>query len=212
MFSIIPLLILVIVPGVQLFLSSDLNTISKDRTILRFAQIYLTVFVAIQVPWILGIWTKYILSRKKDYHSGLEIERRDFPTSTSIVNGNKLATNTNGKLPMNNALPTNTNSSLPPSAKEVTIRATIIFVVAVLLTWIQAIKIRQGFYTPSPTTATNPPWFLQKPVLYAGLFLSEILIVIVYAVGGIRMRFLKPLRGEGKMEGNEGNEVGKGGV
>jgi len=149
MFSIIPLLILVIVPGVQLFLSSDQNTISNDRTILRFAQCYLTVFVSIQVPLILLIWILYFTKSTKS--SGL-------------------------------------------TAREVTIRASIIFIVASLLTWIQAVKILQGFYTPSAMTAINPPWFLKRPILYAGLFLPELLCVILYAVTSIRLRFLKPVR------------------
>ena len=154
MLSIIPLLILVIVPGVQLFLSSNPDTISTDRIILRFAQCYLTVFASIQVPLIVLVWTLYFTKSSKS--SGL-------------------------------------------TASEVTIRAAIIFVVAALLTWIQTVKILQGFYTPTPQTPLNPPWFLRRPILYSGLFLPELLCVILYAVTSIRLRFLKHVRdGTGK--------------
>jgi len=149
MFSVLPLLILVIVPGVQLFLSSDLSTISTDRTILRFAQCYLTVLVSIQVPIVVGAWAVYFLNSKKQ-------------------------------------------SGIPGG--EVTIRALIIFAVASLLVWIQAVKILQGFYTPTPETAINPPWFLRRPILYSGFFLPELLCVTIYAVSSIRLRFLKPVR------------------
>ena len=94
------------------------------------------------------------------------------------------------------------------SGSEVTIRASIIFVVGVLLVWIQTVKIHQSFYTPTPQTAINPPWFLQRPILYSGLFLPELLCVIIYAVTSIRLRFLKPVR-DVKMEyhSNEGDVV-----
>ena len=163
MFSILPLLLLVIVPGVQLFLSSDLSTISTDRDILRFAQCYLTVFVSIQVPIVVGAWAIYFLKSKKQ-------------------------------------------SGIPGS--EVTIRAVIIFVVASLLTWIQAVKILQGFYTPTPNTAIHPPWFLQRPILYSGFFLPELLCVIIYAVSSIRLRFLKPERDGAEKEHNNVADVG----
>jgi hypothetical protein len=189
MFSVVPLLILVIVPGVQLFLSSDLSTIQHDRTILRFAQVYLTVFVAIQVPLIIFVWTKYILSNKSQHKHGAN------DTSTGIVGQNSPNSSSAGVVDL--------------SPREVTIRATIIFTVASLLTWIQAIKICQGFYTPGPTTALNPPWFLRKPILYAGLFLPELLIVIIFAVSGIRKRFLKPVRGEGSKVEENGLAEGK---
>jgi uncharacterized membrane protein len=157
MLSVIPLLILVIVPGVQLFLSTNPDTISTDRIILRFAQCYLTVFASIQVPLIILVWTLYFTKSSKS--SGL-------------------------------------------TASEVTIRAAIIFVVAALLTWIQTVKILQGFYTPTPQTPLNPPWFLRRPILYSGLFLPELLCVIIYAVTSIRLRFLKPVRdGTGKEQG-----------
>ena len=161
MFSVLPLLILVIVPGVQLFLSSDLSTISTDRDILRFAQCYLTVLVSIQVPTVVGAWAIYFLKSKKQ--SGI-------------------------------------------SGGEVTIRAVIIFIVASLLTWIQAVKILQSFYTPTPETAINPPWFLKRPILYSGFFLPELLCVIIYAVTSIRLRFLKPVRdGVEKVHNNAGD-------
>lgn len=151
MSSLIPLLVLVIVPGVELFLSTNLNNISRDRAILRFAQCYMTVFVSIQVIAVIFVWAIYFLKSKK----------------TSGISG-----------------------------REVTIRASIIFVVGVLLVWIQSVKIHQSFYTQ---TAINPPWFLQRPILYSGLFLPELLCVIIYAVTSIRLRFLKPVR-DVKME------------
>lgn len=192
MFSILPLLILVIVPGVQLFLTTNQATISTDRTILRFAQVYLTIFVGIQIPWILGLWINWILSRKRDPETG----------TTTPVNGNKFPI-----LDSPNSSPTPSTMALP-SPTEITLRTAIILTVALLLTWLQALKLRQGFYTPGPTTATNPPWFLQKPALYAGFFVPEVVVVIVYAVGGIRLRFLKPVRKEGG-NGANGGEEGK---
>jgi len=187
MFSVVPLLILVIVPGVELFLSSDLNTIQTARTILRFAQVYLTVFVAIQIPLLIIVWTIYILSPKQRNPASMS------PALATTTEGGKLAA---------------TEGSAGISAREVTIRASIILAVAALLTWIQAVKICQGFYTPGPTTAINPPWFLRKPILYAGFFLPELLVVIIYAVGGIRKRFLKPVRGQVVQENGEG-ELGR---
>lgn len=184
MFSIIPLLILVIAPGVQLFLSTDLSTIHTDRIILRFAQVYLTVFVAIQIPLLIIVMAKYILSPKPRNPSSAAST-----TLATITEGGKLAT---------------TESQVGIPASEVTIRALIIFLVAFLLTWIQTVKIIQGFYTPGPTTAINPPWFLRKPILYAGFFLPELLVVIIYAVGGIRKRFLKPVRAEKVVESAQG--------
>jgi hypothetical protein len=148
MASVIPLLILVVVPGVQVLLTSSLSTIQIDRKILRFAQCYLTVFVSIQVVGVIAAWTIYFSKSKKQF-------------------------------------------GIP--ASEVTIRALIILVVAALLTWIQAIKICQTFYTPGPETAINPPWYLRRPILYAGFFLPELICVILYAVSTIRVRFLKPL-------------------
>ena len=148
MSSVVPLLILVVAPGVQSLLTSNPSTIQIDRKILRFAQCYLTVFVAIQVIIVVAVWLFYFSKSKS--HSGI-------------------------------------------SAREVTIRAAIIFVVGSLLTWIQAVKILQTFYTPSPETAINPPWFLQRPILYAGFFLPELLCVILYAVSSIRLRYLKPI-------------------
>jgi hypothetical protein len=146
---VIPLLILVIVPGVQIFLSTDLSTIPTDRIILRFAQCYLTVFATIQVPIVVGAWAIYFLGSKKQ-------------------------------------------SGIP--GFEVTIRAIIIFSVGALITWIQTVKILQAFYTPGPETATNPPWYLQRPILYSGFFEAELFCVIIYAVSSIRLRFLKPVR------------------
>jgi hypothetical protein len=162
MFSVLPLLILVIVPGVQLFLSSDPSTISTDRTILRFAQCYLTVLVSVQVPIVIGVWIVYFLKSKKQ-------------------------------------------SGIPGG--EVTIRTVIIFVVASLLTWIQAVKILQTFYTPTSETAVDPPWFLQRPILYSGFFLPELLCVIVYAVSSIRLRFLKPVRDGAESVGDMGDDT-----
>lgn len=153
MLSVVPLLVLVIAPGVQLFLTTDPDIIVTDRTILRFAQCYLTVFVAVQVATVVVVWVYYFLKSRKA--SGM-------------------------------------------SGKEVTIRASIIFFVGSLLLWIQAIKTRQTFYTPTPQTPHNPPWFLQRPILYAGLFLPEILCVLIYSVTNIRLRFLKPVR-DGKI-------------
>ena len=159
MFTVIPLLMLVNVPGVQLFLFSNLSAVATDHTILRFANCYLTVFFAIQVPIVVGVWTFYFLKSKKQ-------------------------------------------SGIPGS--EVTIRAVIVFVVASLLTWIQAVKILQGFYTPTPET---PVWFLQRPILYSGFFLPELLCVIIYARTNIRLGFLKPVR-----EGVEKEHNNVGGV
>jgi len=160
MLSVVPLLFLVVVPGVQLFLSSNLSTISTDRTILRFAQCYMTVFVSIQVIIVVFAWAFYFL--KSENISGI-------------------------------------------SGEEVTISASIIFVVGVLLVWIQAVKLLQTFYTPTHQTAINPPWFLQRPILYSGFFLPELLCVIIYAVTSIQLRFLKPVR-DGKM-GHHRNET-----
>lgn len=151
MLSVVPLLLLVIVPGVQLFLSTDLSIISTDRTIIRFAQCYLTVFVSIQVLIVIGAWTLYFLKSKKQ--SGI-------------------------------------------TAREITVRAAIIFVVGSLLVWIQSVKLLQTFYTPTTQTAINPPWFLRRPILYSGFFLPELLCVIIYAVTSIRLMFLKPVRDE----------------
>jgi len=176
----------------------------------------LTVFVGVQIPWIVGVWIWDFVARRRCGSRGriergpgdppLELEKGELPSSD--VNGNKLSTNTNTKLPTNITSPI----SLAPS--EITIRATIILLVALLLTWIQALKIVQSFYTPNPTTATNPPWFLRKPALYAGLFVPEVVVVVVYAVGGIRWRFLRPDRGgsgekEGKGIEGKGDEGGK---
>jgi hypothetical protein len=61
MFSVLPLLVLVIAPGVQLFLASNPSTISTDLTILRFAQCYLTVFVSIQVPLVILAWSLWMV-------------------------------------------------------------------------------------------------------------------------------------------------------
>jgi hypothetical protein len=63
--SSLPLLILVVVPGVQLFLSSDLSTIHIDRDILRFAQCYLTVFVSAPVIATITSSTIYFFASKK---------------------------------------------------------------------------------------------------------------------------------------------------
>jgi hypothetical protein len=153
MFSMIPLVILVIAPGVQLFLSSDPSTISTDRSIVRFAQCYLTVFVSIQIPLVILQWTRWFQQHPKRTHL---------------------------------------------AAKEVTIRAGIILFVACMLTWIQAVKICQIFYTVSAATAENPPWFLRRPILYAGFILPELLCIILYAVTNIRTRFLFPTRREGE--------------
>jgi len=163
MLSVVPLLILVIVPGVQLFLSSDPSTVSTDRTIIRFAQCYLTVFVSFQVPTVVGVWIVYFFNSKKQ---------------SGIAGG------------------------------EVTIRAVIIFVVASLLTWIQAVKILQTFYTPTSETAVDPPWFLRRPILYSGLFLPELLCVITYVVSSIRLRFLKPVRDGVEKETNNVGDTG----
>lgn len=148
MFSVIPLLILVIVPAVQLFFTSNLDTIHTDRKILRFAQVYLTVFVAIQIPASIAAWIAYL--RK---HRPADIESR-----------------------------------------EVHIRFAAVCMVAALLLWIQAVKLCQTFYTPNALTPVNPPWFLRRPILYAGIFLPEILCVIIYALARIRLRFQKPNR------------------
>jgi hypothetical protein len=149
MFSTLPLLILVIVPGIQLFLSSDPSTISTDRKILRFAQCYLTVMVCLPVVLAPIIWISYFQRKVR---------------------------------------------AITP--KEVTLRAGIVFTAGSLLVWIQAVKILQGFYTPTAETAVNPPWFLQRPILYSGFFLPEILIVILFAVSNIRTRFVFPNREE----------------
>jgi hypothetical protein len=149
MFSIIPLLVLVIVPGVQLFLSTNLSEISRDHTILRFAQCYMIVYASVQVIAVIFVWVLYLLKSKK---------------TSGLLNS------------------------------EVTIRASVILVVGVLLTWIQTVKILQAFYTPTPQTAIDPPWFLRRPTLYSGFFLPELLCIIVYAVTNIRLRFLKPVR------------------
>jgi hypothetical protein len=149
MFSVVPLLVLVIVSAVELFLTSNPNTIEICRKILRFAQCYLTVFVSIPVVAVVVVWILYFSKSNKS--SGL-------------------------------------------TSREVTICASIIFSVGSLLVWIQAVKLCQGFYTPSPETAINPPWFLRRPILYAGLFLPEILCVIIYAVTSIRLRFSMPVR------------------
>jgi hypothetical protein len=204
MFSILPLLILVIVPGVQLFLSTNQATIATDRTILRFAQVYLTIFVGIQIPWIIGLWINWILSRKKDPETGTtsSVNENKFPIIESPTPSTNPSTNLSS-----HPSPTQSTMALPPST-EITLRTAIILTVALLLTWLQALKLRQGFYTPGPTTATNPPWFLQKPALYAGFFVPEVVVVIVYAVGGIRLRFLKPVR-EGGKGGSGGSEMGE---
>jgi len=196
MLSVVPLVILVIVPGVQLYLTSDLSTISRDRTILRFATVYLAVFVAIQVPLVIFVWTKYMLSRKPRHNS------------TSVSTSTTSPSVSSGASKLDQTPPSDTGI---PSPREVSIRAGIIFIVASLLTWIQAIKICQGFYTPEPTTAVNPPWFLRKPTLYAGFFLPELLIVIIFAVSAIRIRFLKPVREGGKMvqEVGQGEKMGR---
>src|SRR5256885_7379105 len=151
MFSIIPLLILVIVPGVQLILTTDLNAISRDRTILRFAQVYLTVFVGVQGPWLVGVWIKYVLERRKG-GSGGGIERAIGDLSVEMERGDLLTSNVNrNKLPQHTTNPPPTNSlppaSLPPS--EITIRATITLLLPLLLTWIQALKLLQSFYPPN---------------------------------------------------------------
>jgi len=151
MFSVLPLLILVIVPGIQLFLSSDLDTIATDRKILRFAQVYLTVMVCIPVVLAPIIWIAYF---------------RRSPRAISV--------------------------------REVTLRAGIIFTVGALLVWIQAVKLLQGFYTPTAQTAVSPPWFLRRPILYAGFFVPEILIVIIFAATNIRTRFVYPPRQDAK--------------
>lgn len=49
-------------------------------------------------------------------------------------------------------------------------------------------------------TAVNPPWFLKRPTLYSGLFLPELICVIIYAVTSIRLRFLKPVRDGARKE------------
>ena len=195
MLSVVPLLILVIVPGVQLYLTSDLSTISRDRIILRFATVYLAVFVAIQVPLVIFVWTKYMLSRKPHHTSTIATSS----ASPSVSSGTSK---------LDQTPPSDTGI---PSPREVSLRAGIIFIVASLLTWIQAIKICQGFYTPGTTTAVNPPWFLRKPTLYAGFFLPELLIVIIFAVSAIRIRFLKPVREGGKMvqEVGQGEKMGR---
>jgi len=89
-------------------------------------------------------------------------------------------------------------STKPETPREATIRAAILVGVGALLVWLQAVKLCQTFYTPSPETAVHPPWFLQRPILYAGFFLPELLCVIVYAVSTIRVRFLKPVNEDGK--------------
>jgi len=149
MFTVIPLVILVVVPAVQLFLSSDPSQISADRDVLRFAQCYLTVMACLQVIGVITTWTIYFTLSKK-------------------------------------------TSGIP--AAEVTIRAAIILAAASLFVWIQTVKILQTFYAPNPETAENPPWFLERPILYAGFFLPELLVVIIYAVSSIRLRFLMPNR------------------
>jgi len=58
------------------------------------------------------------------------------------------------------------------------------------------VKILQTFYTPTPETPINPPWFVQRPILYSGFFLPEVLIVIILAATNIRTRFLYPRRNE----------------
>jgi hypothetical protein len=145
--SAIPLLILVVVPGVQLFLTSKPSTIHTDRDILRFAQCYLTVFVSMTVIATIASWTIYFTASKKA--SGLH-------------------------------------------AGHVTLRAGILFGAGSLLVWIQAVKILQTFYTATPETAASPPWFLRRPILYSGFFLPELLVVIIYAVASIRLRFQMP--------------------
>jgi hypothetical protein len=157
MLSAVPVLVLLIVPAVQSFLTSSPSQISTDRTILRFAQCYLMVFVAVQFLATIVAWLIHFFSSKKT--SGI-------------------------------------------SAKEATVRAAIILSVGALLIWIQAVKLCQTFYTVGPQTAQSPPWFLRRPALYSGLFLPELLCIIIYAVSGIRLRFLKPNR-EAKEEGAE---------
>jgi hypothetical protein len=151
--SALPLLILVVVPGVQLFLSSDLNTIHIDRDILRFAQCYLTVFVAAPVIAIIASTSIYFFASKKA--SGL-------------------------------------------GAGEVSLRAGVLFIAGSLLIWIQAVKILQIFYTATPETPLNPPWYLQRPILYSGFFLPELLVLIIYSVVTIRHRYVMPKREEQK--------------
>jgi hypothetical protein len=147
--SALPLLILVVVPGVQLFLTSDLNTIHIDRDILRFAQCYLTVYVSAPVIAIITSTSIYFFASKK-------------------ASGH--------------------------STREVCIRAAVLFVAGSLLIWIQAVKIMQTFYTATPETPLNPPWFLRRPILYSGFFLPELLVVIIYAVASIRHRYVMPKR------------------
>jgi hypothetical protein len=146
-FSIVPLLVIIIVPGVQLYSATDLASIARDLTILRFAQCYLIVFVAIQIPILIFILILYF-------------RHRDRPIATD----------------------------------EVLIRAGVIFGVASLLVWIQAIKVRQSFYTPGPQTAVKPPWFLQRPIVYAGIFMPELICVVIYATTNIRTRHQRPVR------------------
>jgi hypothetical protein len=161
MFSILPLLVLVIVPGVELFLTSDLGTAKIARTILRFAQCYLTVFVSLPVIMVVFAWIFYFAKSNK--LSGL-------------------------------------------TGREVTIRASVIFSVGSLLVWIQAVKLCQVLYTPSAETAIDPPWFLRRPILYAGFFLPELLCVIIYAVTSIRLRFSMPVR-DGNEKGEDGDST-----
>src|SRR5271156_1581700 len=154
MWSVLPLLILVVVPGVELFLTSNLNTIRIARDIIRFAQCYLTILVCIPVISTIISWSIYLSSSNR--------------------------------------------SSKPDTPREASIRAAILLFVGGLLVWLQAVKLCQSFYTPTPETAVNPPWFLQRPILYAGFFLPELLCVIVYAISTIRVRFLKPVNEGGK--------------
>ena len=65
MFSLIPLVVLVVVPGVDLFLTSNLSTIDRARKILRFAQCYLTVFGSIPVVTVIFVWAFYFSQSNK---------------------------------------------------------------------------------------------------------------------------------------------------
>jgi len=158
MFSVLPLLILVIVPGIQLFLTSELSAIATDRKILRFAQCYLTVMVCIPVILAPIIWISYFKTKRREI-----------------------------------------------SAREATLRAGIIFTAGALLVWIMTVKVLQTFYTPDAETAINPPWYLQRPILYAGFFLPEILVVILFAVTNIRTRFVFPRPREEQQQREEKN-------